>query len=214
MNVLLLTGGRVSIPFATEYIKDLKYDKVIAVDSGLMYAKELNLSPDYIVGDFDSVDQKVYKEYTSSSAKILQFNPEKDATDTELALDLCLELMAEEVYILGASGSRIDHTLANIHLLYRMLKKNVKTYIIDEWNKVYLMDNQLKLSKDKLHGPYVSLLPFMEVVTGLTLRGFKYPLTNYTMKPYYSLGVSNEMIDDTADIILQTGILIVIEARD
>ncbi|MFV0342229.1 MAG: thiamine diphosphokinase [Anaerocolumna sp.] len=214
MNVLLLTGGRVSIPFATEYIKDLKYDKVIAVDSGLMYAKELNLSPDYIVGDFDSVDQKVYKEYTSSSAKILQFNPEKDATDTELALDLCLELMAEEVYILGASGSRIDHTLANIHLLYRMLKKNVKTYIIDEWNKVYLMDNQLKLSKDKLHGSYVSLLPFMEVVTGLTLRGFKYPLTNYTMKPYYSLGVSNEMIDDTADIILQTGILIVIEARD
>lgn len=213
-NILIITGGKVSVPFAKEYVNNLKYDTVIAVDGGLSYAKELELSIDYIVGDFDSVDRQLINEYTNTGAKILAYNPMKDATDTELALELSIELMAEEVIILGASGSRIDHMLANIHLLYRLLKKNIKAQIVDEWNKVYLIEEDTILHKDMLHGPYLSLLPFTDIVKGVYLEGFKYPLTNHTMYPYSSLGISNEIIDNTAKIRLQSGILIVIEAKD
>lgn len=213
-SILVLTGGRVSIPFAKEYIKKIEYDMVIAVDSGLSYAKELDLQIDYIVGDFDSVDKEILDGYLDSGIKIKEFNPEKDETDTELALSLSIELMAEEVTILGASGSRIDHTLANIYLLYGLLKKKVKASIVDEWNKVYLIDEDTTLRKDILHGPYLSLLPFTDIVKGVTLTGFKYPLTEHTMYPYSSLGVSNEIIENTANIRLQSGILIVIEAKD
>ncbi|MDF2800116.1 MAG: hypothetical protein K0S61_19 [Anaerocolumna sp.] len=213
-NILILTGGRISIPFAKEYIKKFNYDTVIAVDRGLAYAKELSVPIDYIVGDFDSVDKRIMDEYIDSDIKIMEYNPEKDATDTELALELSLELMAEEVTILGASGSRIDHTLANINLLYNLLKKKVKASIVDEWNKVYLIEEDTTLNKDLLHGPYLSILPFMDTVKGVYLTGFKYPLANRTMYPYSSLGISNEIIDNTANIRLQSGILIVIEAKD
>jgi len=160
------------------------------------------------------VDNRLVEEYTDSGAEILEYNPMKDATDTELAIELCLELAAKEVTILGASGSRIDHTLANIHLLYGLLKNKVKASIVDEWNKVYLIEEDTILHKDKLHGPYLSLLPFMDAVKGVYLTGFKYPLTDHTMYPYKSLGISNEIIDNTAKIKLQSGILIVIEAKD
>lgn len=213
-NILIVTGGSISIPFAKEYINKLEFDLVIAVDSGLSYANELNLEVDYIVGDFDSVDNQTIKEYKNTQSKILEYNPMKDATDTELALELSIDLKAKEVTILGATGSRIDHTLANIYLLYRLLQKKIKAQIVDEWNKVYLIEEDTTLHKDMLHGPFLSLIPYMDAVKGVYLTGFKYPLIDHTMYPYSSLGISNEIIDNTAKITLQSGILIVIEAKD
>ncbi len=212
-NILIVTGGRVSIPFAKEYIKQLEFHTVIAVDSGLSYAKELELPIDYLVGDFDSVDKQILDEYIDSGIQILKFNPEKDATDTELALTLSIELMADEVILLGASGSRLDHTFANIYLLSGLLKKKIKASIVDEWNKVYLIDEGITLQKDGLHGPYLSLLPFMGTVQGVTLTGFKYPLIDHTMFAS-SLGISNEVIEKEAYINLQAGTLIVMESKD
>ncbi len=212
-NILIVTGGRVTIPFAKEYIKQLEFHTVIAVDSGLSYAKELELPIDYLVGDFDSVDKQILDEYIDSGIQILKFNPEKDATDTELALTLSIELMADEVILLGASGSRLDHTFANIYLLSGLLKKKIKASIVDEWNKVYLIDEGITLQKDGLHGPYLSLLPFMGTVQGVTLTGFKYPLIDHTMFAS-SLGISNEVIEKEAYINLQAGTLIVMESKD
>lgn len=213
-HILVITGGNVSIPFALRYLEELQFDMVIAVDSGLAYAHKLGLTIDYIVGDFDSVENEIINHYKNTGTKILAYNPVKDATDTELALELCVQLKAEKITLLGASGSRMDHTLANICLLYGLLEKNIKASIVDEHNKVYLIKEDTTLHKEKLHGPFISLLPFVNEVTGVSLIGFKYPLTDYTMKPYSSLGVSNEIIENTADIKLQSGILIVIEAKD
>jgi thiamine pyrophosphokinase len=229
-RALIITGGSISIEFAVEFLKEEAFDLVIAVDSGLVAAKRLNIPIQYIVGDFDSVPKETidyYKnkvklrasgDYESESQEqeiiIKEYNPMKDDTDTEIAIRLCIERMADEIVIIGATGSRIDHMLANIQLLLIPLRNRIRASIIDEHNKIYLIDENTSLNKNTLHGPFISLLPLTETVKGISLCGFKYPLNNYEMHLGGSLGVSNEMTGDRAEITLQTGILIVIEAKD
>ncbi|WMJ88479.1 thiamine diphosphokinase [Anaerocolumna sp. MB42-C2] len=214
-RILIITGGVISIEFARGFLKENKFDITIAVDSGLVTASKLGISLQYIVGDFDSVPPELIESYRSDNAVIIkEYNPEKDATDTHIALNLGIELNGGEIVILGATGTRIDHMLANIHLLYLPLNKNIKASIIDEHNKIYMINRSTTIYKDKLFGPFVSLQPFTEVVKGITLRGFKYPLKDYTMYKGDSIGTSNEVVEEQADILLQDGVLIVIEAKD
>lgn len=215
-RILIITGGSISEEFASEYLKEQDFHTVIAVDSGLITAYKLGIAVDYILGDFDSVPGNILNDYRSKfrNAIIQEYNPEKDATDTHIALNVSLELGADEIVLLGATGTRIDHMLANIHLLYLPLNKNIKASIVDEHNKIYMINKNTTIYKAKLHGPYLSVQPFTEKVTGITLKGFKYPLNNYTMYIGDSLGVSNEVVNEQADIILNEGILIIIEAKD
>ncbi|QHQ62045.1 thiamine diphosphokinase [Anaerocolumna sedimenticola] len=214
-RILIITGGAASIDFVREFLIKNRFDTIIAVDSGLVTASKLGIPLQYIVGDFDSVPRELIESYRNDKSVIInEFNPEKDATDTHIALSLGLELNGSEIVILGATGTRIDHMLANIHLLYLPLNKNIKASIIDEHNKIYMINKSTAIYKNKLFGPFVSLQPFTEVVKGITLKGFKYPLNNYTMLKGDSIGTSNEVVEEQADISLEDGILIVIEARD
>ncbi|MGB8455764.1 MAG: thiamine diphosphokinase [Anaerocolumna sp.] len=215
-RILIITGGAISIEFAKEYLHNHRFDIVIAVDSGLVTARSLDLPIHYIVGDFDSVPRDLIDHYRKDNSPVIikEYNPMKNATDTHIAIDLSIELNGGEIVILGATGTRIDHMLANIHLLYLFLDKNIKASIIDEHNKIYLINKNTTIYKNKLHGPFISLQSFTETVTDITLRGFKYPLTKHTMKIGDSLGVSNEVVMEQADIMLENGILVVIEAKD
>lgn len=217
-QVLIVTGGYLSIPFAKEYIAKQKFDSVIAVDKGLAYVSELGLFPQYVLGDFDSVPGDILKQYENSPdnnfIEFIKLKPEKDETDTQIALELAIKLDADEIILLGATGKRIDHLLANIHLLNLTLDHNRQAYIIDEYNKLYLINKNTTLRKEEMYGTYVSLLPFTDVAKGVTLKGFKYPLNKKDLYMGISLGVSNEIIADKADIILESGILIVTESKD
>jgi thiamine pyrophosphokinase len=218
-RVLIITGGKISIEFAKEYLSNQQFDTIIAVDSGMVAAKELDLQVHYIVGDFDSVPKEVleyYRNIVSKSDSIIlkEYNPIKDSTDTHIAIELAMELKPDEIILLGATGSRIDHMLANIHLLYIPLRKKIKAFIIDEHNKIYLLNQDIALNKKELYGSYLSLQPFTEVVSNVTLTGFKYPLDKKDLYIGDSLGVSNEVTEEQANILLQKGILIVIESKD
>jgi len=114
---------------------------------------------------------------------------------------------------MGALGKRIDHTLANIHILTYALEANIPCQILDSYNKIYLVKNRAILYKDKTHEKYISLIPLTTTVEGLTLTGFKYPLNDYSLSVGKSLGISNEIIQDAATIKLKEGILIVIECQ-
>jgi thiamine pyrophosphokinase len=215
-RILIITGGAISREFAKEYLYKQEFNIVIAVDSGLVMARELGIPIHYIVGDFDSVPCELIEYYRTQETAVVikEYNPMKDLTDTHIAIDLSMELKCDEIVIVGATGSRIDHMLANIQLLYLPLNKNIKASIIDEHNKIYLINQNTTINKNKLHGPFISLMPFTEKVTEVTLKGFKYPLTKHTMYIGDSLGVSNEVADEQADIELKQGILVVIEAKD
>lgn len=218
-RILILTGGTISTDFAKKFLKDQKFDIIIAADSGLKSVEELNLPVDYILGDFDSVPSDTlekYRDYAKEKKHIImkEYNSKKDETDTEIAIQLATELKADDIVILGATGTRIDHMLANIHLLYIPLKQNINACIIDEHNKIYLINQNTTLIKDKLFGSYLSLLPLTETVDHVTLEGFKYPLSKRTLHVGESIGISNEVVSSSANILLESGVLVVIESKD
>ena len=169
--------------------------------------------PDYILGDFDSIDKKVLEKYKTQKIKINELKPEKDFTDTEEAINLAIKLKSSELVIIGAIGTRIDHVLANINVLKIALDNNIKAKIINEHNEIELINNELIIEKNNLY-KYISIMPLTTQVEGITITGMKYPLENYTLTIGNSLGVSNEQIEKTAKIKVKDGILIVIKSRD
>lgn len=218
---LILTGGYIEQNLLKECMETYEILWVIAVDKGLNTAYELSLPVDVIIGDFDSVDKSILDHYEKgrygSVPKVVALNPEKDMTDTQVAIEYGMSLQKEsieEMIILGATGTRLDHVLANIGLLMIPLSSHLKTCILDRNNRIYLKKESFSIKREESHGKYVSLLPLTEEVTGLTLKGFKYPLYRHTLKQGNSLGVSNEIIEEEAFVTLTSGILIVIESRD
>lgn len=213
-KILIITGGQIEDSFLSELVKTYHYSIIIAADHGLVAADRLNIPLDFIVGDFDSVSEEILKKYRDISTPIQTFPTEKDKTDTQIAIELALMHNATSIDIIGATGSRLDHALANIHLLILPMRLNIEACIIDINNKIYLKNKSFTIVKEKQFGDYVSLLPFSEKVSGLTLKGFKYPLNHITYTSGCSLGISNEIKEEKANIELSDGILIVIESRD
>ena len=188
---------------------------VIAGDRGLEALYQLKIIPNHVVGDFDSVSPEILEFYKKQPKIIFHtYNAEKDNTDTDIALKLAIQIKSSENTIIGALGKRIDHAIANIHILKDALGANIPCQILDEHNRIYLVNTEKTLEKDKVYGKYISLIPLTSTVEGLTLTGFKYPLNHYTLPIGTSLGISNEIIDDMAHIKMEKGILIVIESKD
>ena len=213
MQTLVVTGGKINKNFLKNNLKANKYDIIIAVDKGLEIIDELGIKPTYIVGDFDSINKIILKKYTNSNIEIQRLIPEKDFTDTESALELAKKVRSKSITIIGGIGTRLDHTIANIHILKILLESNIDVKIINENNEIKLINKRTEIIKDNKY-KYISLIALTSEVTGLTLKGFKYGLDNYTLKIGTSLGVSNEQILDTATIELENGILILIKSKD
>lgn len=228
MKALIVTGGFVDDGFTLDYMKREDYDVMLAVDHGLAFFYRTGLTPDYIVGDFDSIEDHVLKCYTEATgsaqkmpgSKIIRLNPIKDDTDTEHALHMALDMGCEYIHIFGGTGTRMDHVLGNLQLLGYGLRQQAECVLIDPHNRIRLIDRETVLTKKEQFGKYISLIPYTPQVTGLTLEGFKYPLSDHTMSSFYMeeaapiSGVSNEIVEDTARITLESGILVLVEARD
>ena len=223
-QVLIITGGYLNIEFARQYTKTLSFDKVFAVDKGLEYADAIGIMPDFIVGDFDTVSKTLLETYEKRiereqlHTKIERHPAKKDASDTELALQQAISERAEQITILGATGSRLDHVLANINLLIQSEKAGVPCYLVDETNRIQLLTSPGRhtciLEKKNQHGRYLSVIPFTDRVSGVTLQGVAYPLKDRDLARESSLTVSNEIIDEKAYITLENGKMLVIESKD
>lgn len=215
METLIVSGGEIDKKFLKNNIKNIGGQNIIAVDKGLEKLHELNIVPNHIVGDFDSISKEVLQQYQKNTQITFHtYNPKKDNTDTEIALQLAIRLKSSAITIIGALGKRMDHSLANIHILRQALKAKIPCQIVDCHNKIYLIEDKHVLHKNKMYGKYISLLPLTSKVEELTLKGFKYPLDKYCLPVGVSLGVSNEIVEDIAIIQLKGGILIVVESKD
>ncbi len=223
-HILIITGGYLNIEFAKEYCKTLSYDKVFVVDKGLEYADALKIQPDYIVGDFDTVNANLLEAYEQKirqgelQSEIERHPVQKDATDTELALYKALEADADQITLLAATGSRMDHVLANIGLLLQPARKGVACYLVDETNRIRLLQSkkmaECTIKKEEQYGHYLSVIPLTGIVKGLTMEGVLYPLKKQEICQGSSLTVSNEIVDTEARIFIEEGELLVIESKD
>lgn len=214
MKVLLVAGGAVEPESSMQFIKEWQPDKIIGVDRGMEFLQRHNLTPDLLVGDFDSACRKTKEHYKTLGIPIEQYDPEKDATDTEIGVRAALKMGAAEITILGAIGTRLDHVLGNIQVLMLPLREGIEAYILDRHNRIRLLCKGITLDKEHMFGHYISFLPLTTKVEGLTLTGFKYPLEQYTLTSDNSLGISNEITAKKAEVSFQKGILIMIEAED
>ncbi len=212
---LLITGGRLDITFAEDYCRKHSFDKLIAVDSGLKAVKELGLVPDMVVGDFDSVDPVILEEFKRIPYIIWDVHdPEKNETDTELALRKAAASGCTRVVILGATGGRFDHMLANVFLLYTCLQRGMDACIVDRQNKIYLIEEEHHFTKKEQWGKYISFLPLLGKIKGICLEGFSYPLTDYDLDVGSSRCISNELNGEEGTIRFREGIAICVESKD
>ena len=212
---LILAGGSIDDTFVLHYMEHRSFDEIIAVDGALETAKRLSLEPTQIIGDFDTVSQETLQQFQrESSAKWVRLVPEKDATDMEMALDKAMEAGCSEIAILGALGGRMDHELANIHLLYKAKQQGVRCEILDRQNRITVLTESTVLSKKELFGAYISFISLTTQVSGLTLKGFKYPLNGYCLTIGTSLGVSNELSMEEGQVIFEDGVLLCLETKD
>ena len=216
MKALIVTGGTTDPAFTLQMIEKENYDRKIASDSGMHFYYKSGIRPDLVVGDFDSADPDILAFYEKDpQVEIERLNPIKDDTDTEHAIRRAIAEGAEEIAVFGATGTRIDHILGNISLLGIGPEHKVSLYMIDPYNRIRLLGPGLhRLKKEQQFGSFVSLIPYGGEACGVTLTGMKYPLLDYTMGGFNSLGISNEITEEEAVIELKAGYLLMIESRD
>lgn len=215
MKFLIVSGGEATDEFVEEVIKKGGFDVILAADSGMDFLYRTGILPDIIVGDFDSVDPKVLDFFREHEhIDICALNPEKDDTDTEFAIREAIRRGASEITIIGGTGTRLDHVLGNICLLGIGLEEGVRMELLDAHNRIRMTDHSVVLKKKEQYGKYLSLVPYAEQVTGVTLTGLKYTLEDSIMGGFNSLGISNEIVDEEATIEFTSGRLLVIESRD
>ncbi|MDM8211771.1 thiamine diphosphokinase [Mediterraneibacter glycyrrhizinilyticus] len=214
-KTVIVSGGMLEEDFVLPILKSEETEFVIGVDKGLEFLYKHEIKPDYIVGDFDSVSRELVDYYREElNVPIREFNPVKDASDTEIALRLCLGLNRKSILILGGTGNRIDHLWANVQCLQIALQAGADARIVDSHNQIRLLDSDITLKKSEAFGPYFSLFPLEMPVDELSIRGAKYPLQNHFLKPSDSLCVSNEFAEDEVTISFVYGKVILMETRD
>lgn len=215
-KALIVTGGNINIKLLQATVCEHEFILITAVDNGLKALDETRIMPTHIIGDFDTADYKLVEKYKRmSNIKVLQFPKEKALTDTQAAVMHVISSDCNEVYILGAlGGARPDHSISNIYLLIHFIKAGIKAYLLDETSCIFLINKDIILNKKDFNRKYISLLPLTWQVKGITLKGMKYPLDNAVITIGDSIGISNEMIEDTVQIHLDEGILIIVSSDD
>lgn len=210
-RILIFTGGRLG-EWALRHIRD--NDILYGADSGALFLVSHQLKPAVSLGDFDSVTDEQLQAIRLASTITYDCDPvDKDYTDTELAFREALRNNPDEIVLLGAIGTRFDHSLANVHLLRTAAERGIAAVIVDEHNAIRLMTDTLELERREGFA-HVSLLPLSERVTGITLTGFQYPLTEAALTIGQSLGISNVLSGERGTITIREGLLLVIESRD
>lgn len=188
-------------------------DLVIAVDGGLGYCSVLELEPDLILGDFDSVSEQE-KEAISLLEKqiperIVKLPEEKDDTDTLAAIKVGLENGYDRFLIYGGTGGRLEHTMANIQSLLFLKNHNATGYLMDGSGMICVLQNEEVRLKENLEG-YMSLFSLGKEAKGVSIKGMKYDLENTTLTNDFPVGVSNEFIGKEALVKVEDGELLMI----
>lgn len=197
-----LTFGQVSVG---------EEDLVIAVDGGINYCGVLEIEPDILIGDFDSVNETqreaILQMKEAAPERVVVLKPEKDDTDMLAALRLGLEKGYDYFLIYGGCGGRMEHTLANIQCLLFLKNHGAVGYLMDGSGMVFVMKNEEVKLRDNLEG-YFSLFCLGKEAKGVTIRGMKYELTDFVMTNDFPIGVSNEFIGKEATISVKEGELV------
>ena len=206
MRAYIFAGG--AIDPANIFYKPEAEDLVIAADSGWHNATLLGITPQVLLGDFDSIGMDALPD----AQEIFQVPAEKDRTDTQLAVDLALSRGADDVVIIGGLSGRLDHSLSNLGILQALHERHVHAVIEDGFNRVRYLQNTGALIARSAY-TYLSVLAADKMVKGVSVDGCKYPLKNAKLERKCGFAVSNEITGNCALVEVRRGAVFVIESK-
>ena len=211
MKCVIIANGDLEY---TNDIQDLVKNAqlIISADGGARHLRALNILPHIMIGDFDSISPGDKLFFKKKQVKTLTFPSRKDHIDSELCVSWALENNATDITLLGVTGSRMDHTLANIFLLKKLARLHIPARIINKNNEIHIVTDFIEIKGNPRD--FLSIIPVTEKVTGVTLKGLEYPLINATIEMGSSLGISNSFKGTTASVSIEKGILIVTKSTD
>ena len=185
-------------------------DLVVAADGGGDAAESIGVSPDVLIGDFDSISQERLSSLKAEGIPALRYPREKDETDGELALMYALRRGADSIVLLGALGGRIDHELANLMLLTREELRGKDAVIVNGRQAVRVLRGGEQLRLRGKRGDILSLIPVGGDAKGITTSGLLYGLEDGELLMGFARGVSNEFVSSEASVSLREGTVFVI----
>lgn len=202
---VIIGGGDCSAEILKNNILD--DDFIICADSGFDIAMECGFNPDLLIGDFDSI--KAIPENVNK----ITLPVEKDVTDTVAAFNEGVKLGYNSFLLLGGTGGRFEHTFANVSLMADTSKMGITFEIVDD-KHIFRSITNSKIVINKKDNQQVSVFAFGDRAFGVTLKGFHYPLWDYTLDPFNgALGTSNDIVEEYGEISVANGTLIIIETQ-
>ncbi len=182
-------------------------DFVIACDSGIESCKDIGVTPNLIVGDFDS------HKKPNTDIEIITLPTAKDDTDTMFAAKEAVKRGFSEVVLLGAVGDRIDHTLANVYILSYLQDEGVKGMIVDDFSEMLIIsENGQNISRISDNYKFFSLLCLEGKVEGVTIKNAKFPLENGIITPNHQYATSNEVLPgEVAEVSIEKGSVLLVK---
>jgi thiamine pyrophosphokinase len=210
MKSLVVTNG---IIHSLEHLHQLclKHQHIICADGAVRYLRKIDVFPTIVVGDLDSIISEDLHWIHTNDIRVIQYDTRKDFTDTEIAVRYALDQGALSVTMTGSFGSRMDHSLGNLYLLKMVMDEGCEGLIDEAETEVRLISSLMTLSWIK--GETVSFIPISEVVKGVTLRGFEYPVTHESIRMGSSRCLSNVVAEDSQEVEVEQGLLAAIRNK-
>lgn len=182
-------------------------DFIIAADGGLRALDAIGIKPHLLIGDLDSLGA-----YALPADVPLEKHPvEKDDTDTGIALAQGFAMGYRDFHLYGCGGGRIDHLLANFQSMGRYSRMGASMRLVAADYDAYAISNAALSLPAREAGTTVSVFCHGEKASGVTLKGLKYPLHQASLICDYPLGVSNQHLEEEAQITVEDGTLLVIQ---
>ena len=186
-------------------------DYIICADGGTRHALALNITPDLIIGDMDSVEKGELHKLQKSDVPIELFPHDKNETDLELAIQRAVEMMPAQIIIVAGLGGRLDQTIANITLLTDIRLSTLDIRLDDGVEETFFCRDQVQVHGKS--GDIVSLIPWGGAVSEVQTTSLRWPLHRETLYPDRTRGISNEMLGESATISIGSGMLLVVHRR-
>lgn len=206
MKCLILANGDYGeIELYKDKLSD--FDKILCADGGANYAYSLDIIPDYIIGDMDSIDDDIRAFYQAKGVVFKKYPRQKDFTDTQLVIHLAEELGAKEILFCGSLGTRLDHTLSNLYSGINTAINGIKVTHYNPKCSIHIVAKELDIEGNI--GETVSVLALTDIVTGLSEMGVEYPLEQVSLEKHNPYAISNILSEARAKITVDTGVIAV-----
>lgn len=186
-------------------------DRIFCADGGTHHALALDLIPEAIIGDLDSLSSELVTGLKAKGVAIHDHPAYKDQTDLELAFEVAIAEQPEEILLLTALGGRLDQMLANILLLTRPEYAGTRLSMADGCQTVTLLRSHQALTIAGRPGDTLSLVPLTATVTQVTFSGVEWPLDQVTLSLGSTWSISNILKAPEASVQIGEGILLVVQ---